>query len=220
MANAPKPASPTEVILSGIAKTCTRVAVAFEDNLSAIAGAITRMAVCAEQGVALLQAMFELTRRQETAPLSQLESGFACRDEVQLEGRELRVNDLAVKLTERQAVLVGILLQHALAGDRGYLTTTRIIEEIERDFAGIWSRPIPADMYTVVYEVRKKLGLSRRLLQKLAKNGGYRISTPMKNIVALRPGWKKEIKELPNEQLPKLTLPSARPEPNPEVSAI
>jgi len=117
-------------------------------------------------------------------------AGLLSRDHVQLIGFDLRINGRAVSLTKRQAVLSAILIRHALRGDADFLPTVRIIEEIEADFADAWWMPTPEDIHTCVCSLRKKIGLSRDLLESsTAKAGGLRISTPRENIVPLKSPW-------------------------------
>jgi len=187
---------------------------ALEVRLATLAEAVTRLVAGVEQIVELLRSRPELAVRPDPAPLPQLETGFVCRDQVQLHGRELRVNGRTVGLSKLQAALLGILLRHALAGDPGYLTTARIIEEIDRDFAGIWTFPIPEDVHRVVCDLRRKLGMRRILLESsAAKGGGLRISTPKENIVPLPPGWEEEIKQSPKKR-PKNAAHPALPHPD------
>lgn len=119
-----------------------------------------------------------------------LGAGFKCRDHVLLIGSTLRINGRSIGLSNRQAVLMAILMRHALRGDSGFLPTLRIIEEIERDFSELWRMPVPEDVHEVVYKLRGKLGLERNLLESAAaKGGGLRISTARENIVPLKSPW-------------------------------
>ncbi|MCH7227954.1 hypothetical protein [Haloferula sp. A504] len=119
-----------------------------------------------------------------------LEAGFMTRDQVQLIGCTLRVNHREVILSKRQAVLVSILMRHALAGDHGFISVAAIISEIETEFADEWRLAMPEDVHQVVYRIRRKLGLDRDLLETSpAKGEGIRLSTPAGHITRLKSPW-------------------------------
>ena len=160
-----------------------------EARIDAMALAFMRLEARTAQLLALLLDSPGLLSRS-AAEEEHLDAGFKCRDRVQLIGCDLRINGRTIGLSKRQAVLMAILMRHALRGDPGFLPTLRIIEEIERDFPDLWSMPVPEDVHEVVYKVRRKLGLERDLLESAAaKGGGLRISTPRENIVPLKSPW-------------------------------
>ena len=161
-----------------------------EARIDAMALAFMRLEARTAQLLALLLDSPGLLSRAAPDEESHLEVGFKCRDHVQLIGCVLRINGRSIGLSKRQAVLLAILMRHALHGDSGFLSTLRIIEEIESDFPELWSMPVPEDVHEVVYKMRKKLGLERDLLESAAaKGGGLRISTPRENIVPLKSPW-------------------------------
>lgn len=171
-----------------------------EDRIDAMALAFTRLEARTAQLLSILLDTPGLLARPASAEGSYIDAGFKCRDHVQLIGRVLRINGRSVGLSERQALLVAILMRHALLGDPGFLPTRRIIEEIESGFSGMWSMPVPEDIHEVVCKVRKKLGLDRNLLESAAaKGGGLRISTPRENIAPLMSPWSEITKPDPQQ---------------------
>ena len=161
-----------------------------EARIDAMALAFTRLEARTAQLLSLLLDAPGLLARTAQAEEGYLDAGYKSRDHVQLSGCDLRINGRSVGLSKRQAVLMALLMRHAIHGDSGFLTTMRIIAEIERDFSGLWSMPVPEDIHEVVFKVRKKLGLDRDLLESAAaKGGGLRISTPRANIVPLKSPW-------------------------------
>lgn len=166
-----------------------------EARIDAMALAFTRLEARTAQLLSLLLDSPGLLAGAAPQEEDHVDAGFKCRDHVQLMDCVFRINGRSVGLSKRQAVLMAILMRHALSGDSGFLTTMRIIEESERDFPGLWSMPVPEDVHEVVYKIRKKLGLDRDLLESAAaKGGGLRVSTPRENITPLKSPWTDDSK--------------------------
>ena len=158
------------------------------EQVKALTESITRFEACTDR-LSLLLDQAGLLARNGPSEAANQEAGFKSRDHVQLIGCVLRVNCRDIGLSKRQTVLLEILIRHALTGDSGFLSTQKVIEEIKKNFAAVWPRPIAEDIHEVVYRIRRKLGLERDLLESsAAKGGGLRISTPRENI-ELKSPW-------------------------------
>lgn len=173
---------------------------ALEARVLALTEIVTRLESRTELVLSLLLAHPAFAARSARSEAANLEAGFKSRDIIQLIGCVLRVNCRAIGLSKRQAILVALLMRHALLGDSGFVSTPQLIEEIERDFPSWWSMPMAEDIHEAVYKIRKKLGLERDLLESsAAKGGGMRISTPLENIAPLKSPWSDTSITIPHE---------------------